>query len=45
MISKSLKSRKKGKLRTKAVDNFVEKKNIRTVFCYKNSIFVSLVVF
>jgi len=45
MRCKLLNSYVKGELHTNPVDNFVEKKNNKSVFCYKNSLFVSLVVF
>jgi len=45
MLCKSLKFYIKGELLTKSVDNFVGKKKKRRHFYYKNSVFVSLVIF
>ncbi len=45
MVRKLLKFYKKGELLTKSVDNFVDKKSNHVRFHYKNSVFVSLVVF
>ena len=42
MKRKSLKFYIKEELRTISVDNFVEKKNYKAVFDYKNSVFIRL---
>ena len=45
MRPKVLKYRVKGELLTETVGNSVEKKNIQAKSCYKQSVFVRLVVF